>query len=118
MSDDICNSLKVILVGEGGAGKSTLAKNLMHALRLRSSTSPENIAGGCRNPSPDWDGDCSAETVGIDIHECITKNKNNTDICIKIWDFAGQRLYHSAHEVSSIPYPVCIIPVFLFSMIP
>ena len=43
----------------------------------------------------------TCSTVGIDIQECTINSIQEypTNISLKLWDFAGQKLYHSVHEL-------------------
>ena len=90
------------------AGKTTLAYNLMKAFK-------ENQYKGetekKREREREGEGEEEEEemkrrdemflmsTVGIDIHECMVQDKNEQSVSLKLWDFAGQKLYHSVHEV-------------------
>ena len=84
-SGAISNSLKVIIIGNEMAGKSTFARS------LRDKISFSNMGGKVR--------DSFDSTIGIDIHECKIEDEKRNLISLNIWDFAGQGIYHSVHEV-------------------
>lgn len=79
--EDYLNEIKLILVGEGRVGKSSLMKRLSH---------------------PDAYFDPNEEsTEGIDIQRWTVKKSEiglNRDFRINIWDFGGQEIYHSTHQ--------------------
>ncbi|MFG6099602.1 COR domain-containing protein [Leptothoe sp. ISB3NOV94-8A] len=69
---------KFIIVGEGGAGKTTLAKKLIH---------------------PDYEIDSKEEsTEGIDVIRWEFEQTNKTPFRTNIWDFGGQEIYHATHQ--------------------
>ena len=69
------NEVKVLLVGDGGAGKTSLVKRI---LGEKFSTKEE-------------------QTQGININnwsiECDSENMN-----VRLWDFGGQEIMHSTHQ--------------------
>ena len=69
---------KLLIVGEGGAGKTSLMRRLF---------SPEDNL-----PAPD------ETTKGIDIyrHDFLTKTGNK--FRLNVWDFGGQEIYHATHQ--------------------
>ncbi|KAM3108076.1 leucine-rich repeat protein, partial [Phormidesmis sp. 146-20] len=69
------NELKVLLVGEGDVGKTSLLKRLTH---------------NTFNPN-------EAKTPGINIQPCPLPNGDQT-IQLNLWDFGGQRVMHSTHQ--------------------
>jgi internalin A len=71
---------KLIIIGEGGAGKTTLCRKLLN---------PEA-------PLPEEKN----RTRGIDIHslDFDIPNRNDRKFRLNIWDFAGQGKYQSAHS--------------------
>jgi len=75
---DFLYEAKLLIVGEAGAGKTTLAKKIQNAdYQLRE------------------DEDT---TRGIDvIHWHFTLN-NGRDFQVNIWDFGGQEIYHATHQ--------------------
>jgi internalin A len=69
---------KFIIVGEGGAGKTTLAKKLLNA-------------------DYDLDGD-EKSTEGIDVLRWEFLHSNGSQFRTNIWDFGGQEIYHATHQ--------------------
>ncbi|OKH11101.1 COR domain-containing protein [[Limnothrix rosea] IAM M-220] len=67
---------KLLIVGEAGAGKTTLANKI---LDQHYELQPEDT------------------THGIDIHEYIFSYRDN-DFRVNIWDFGGQEIYHATHR--------------------
>jgi internalin A len=69
---------KFIIVGEGGAGKTTLAKKLLDA---------------------DYDlDDDEKSTEGIDVLPWEFDHPNSSQFRANIWDFGGQEIYHATHQ--------------------
>jgi internalin A len=71
---------KLIIVGEGGAGKTSLAQKLL---------------------KPEYQLIPEAEdtsTQGIDILRWDFKGTNSNDYRIHLWDFGGQEIYHATHQ--------------------
>jgi internalin A len=74
---------KLLLVGEGGAGKTSLANKLIdpdYQLKLEDSKNPEK------------------STEGIDIRRWEFTGNNTQTYRIHIWDFGGQEIYHATHQ--------------------
>ena len=75
---DYIYEAKLLIVGEAGAGKTTLAKkiqNLQYQLR-------EN----------------QASTEGIDVIKWSFPLDNEREFKVNIWDFGGQEIYHATHQ--------------------
>jgi GTPase SAR1 family protein/CHAT domain-containing protein len=69
---------KFIIVGEGAAGKTTLAKKIeTETYQLQ----------------PD-----EKSTQGIDVIQWHFPHANGQGFCINIWDFGGQEIYHQTHQ--------------------
>ncbi len=71
---------KLLIVGEGGCGKTSLANKLIN---------------------PDYDLKPETEdisTEGIDILDWEFTGTNGKDYKIHIWDFGGQEIYHQTHQ--------------------
>ncbi len=69
------NEVKVLLVGDGGAGKTSLVKQLL---------------------GEDFDRN-ESQTHGINIkHWKINQNEN--EIKVNLWDFGGQEIMHATHQ--------------------
>jgi internalin A len=69
---------KLLIVGEGGAGKTTLAKKIQD--QKYTLQQDENT------------------TEGIDIIQWKFLLDNNREFQINIWDFGGQEIYHATHQ--------------------
>jgi len=71
---------KLLLVGEPGAGKTSLANKILNAdYKLKSETE-------------------DTSTQGIDILDWEFIGTNGNAYKIHIWDFGGQDIYHSTHQ--------------------
>ncbi len=74
---------KVLLVGQGEVGKTTLLKKLL-------------------DPNHAVEPGKEASTEGIDIQkwsmECLFDDGTTDDITLHFWDFGGQEIYHSTHQ--------------------
>jgi small GTP-binding protein len=70
------NELKVLLVGEGAAGKTSLVKAL------------------CKLPFDKKE----SQTHGINIQPLLTKTLHGTEILLHFWDFGGQEIMHATHQ--------------------
>ena len=75
---DYLYEAKFLIVGEGGAGKTSLAKKLV-------------------NPSYELDSQ-EITTEGIDIIRWNFKLRDGTVFQANIWDFGGQEIYHATHQ--------------------
>jgi len=69
---------KVLLVGEGRAGKTSLLRRLYQ---------PES-------PLPPEED----TTKGIDIHRCAVQQTDGQSLQLNVWDFGGQEIYHATHQ--------------------
>ncbi len=77
-STDYIYEAKVIIIGDGGSGKTSLLRRLYQ---------PEK-------PLPNE----SDTTKGIEIYRHEFKLKNGHNFRLNIWDFAGQEIYHATHQ--------------------
>ena len=75
---DILYEAKLIIVGEGGSGKTTLAKKILNP--HYQVPTPEN------------------STQGIDILQWNFTQENKNNFRVNIWDFGGQEIYHATHQ--------------------
>ena len=74
---DYIYEAKLLIVGEGGAGKTTLAKKIQDpAYQLQNEDS----------------------TKGIDVIQWYFPMDNGRDFRVNIWDFGGQEIYHATHQ--------------------
>ena len=69
---------KVLILGEGGAGKTSLLRRLYQANR----------------PLPAEE----ESTKGIDIHRHEFANREGKPFQLNVWDFGGQQIYHATHQ--------------------
>jgi internalin A len=69
---------KLLIVGEGGAGKTTLAKKIDNA---NYELQPEEKS-----------------TEGIDVVRWDFEHSNGETFRANIWDFGGQEIYHATHQ--------------------
>jgi internalin A len=72
------NEARLLIVGQGGAGKTTLKEKLKNP----------------NAPLPSADG----MTRGIIIESIVIKNTEGEDFTLHIWDFGGQNIQHYAHQ--------------------
>lgn len=71
------NEAKLLLVGQGGVGKTALARRLLHNLP------PENPQD---------------KTPGVDIHKWVFPLATAEPITFNLWDFGGQDVYQATHQ--------------------
>jgi hypothetical protein len=69
---------KLLIVGEGGAGKTSLIRRLYQK----------------GQPLPEE----AATTKGIDIHRHDFRLDNGRTFRLNVWDFGGQEIYHATHQ--------------------
>jgi GTPase SAR1 family protein len=68
---------KLLIVGEGGAGKTTLAKKIQN---------------------PDYQLRVEDSTQGINVIRWSFPLENGRTFRVNIWDFGGQEIYHATHQ--------------------
>ena len=74
---DYLYEAKLLIVGEGGAGKTTLAKKIEHQnYQLREEDT----------------------TKGIEVIKWRFPMENRREFRVNIWDFGGQEIYHATHQ--------------------
>lgn len=72
--------VKLVLLGAGGVGKTSIAASLVENLKQRKLVN-------------------SPSTKGIQIRSWkIDNKKNDEEFKVNIWDFGGQEIYHSTHQ--------------------
>jgi len=80
------NRLKVVFIGLGKAGKTSIATRLENRF-------------GVSCPKPD------ERTVGVEIRDIklgsgpVEENGSNVELDVSLWDFAGQNEYYDTHQV-------------------
>jgi internalin A len=70
---------KLLVLGEGGAGKTTLVRKLLRGFAEPMPTEQES-------------------THGIEIADDVFTCTDDTDFSMHIWDFGGQEIYHATHQ--------------------
>ena len=75
---DYLYEAKVLILGEGGAGKTSLLRRLYQTNR----------------PLPAEE----ESTKGIDIHRHQFANREGKPFQLNVWDFGGQQIYHATHQ--------------------
>nr|WP_278002567.1 COR domain-containing protein [Nodosilinea sp. FACHB-13] len=82
-STDYIYEAKLLIIGEGGVGKTSLANKLIdsnYKLKLEGSPTPEK------------------STEGIDVLRFDFPHTSGNSFRINIWDFGGQEIYHTTHQ--------------------
>lgn len=80
---DCIYEAKLLIIGEGGAGKTSLANKLIdsnYTLKLEGSETPEK------------------STEGIEVVRLDFDHPSGNPFRINIWDFGGQEIYHATHQ--------------------
>jgi internalin A len=80
---DYIYEAKLLIIGEGGAGKTSLANKLIdskYKLKLEGGDNPEK------------------STEGIDVLRFDFPHSSGNPFRINIWDFGGQEIYHATHQ--------------------
>jgi internalin A len=80
---DYIYEAKLLIIGKGGAGKTSLANKLIdsiYKLKPRGSDNPEK------------------STEGIDVLRFNFPHSSGNPFRINIWDFGGQEIYHATHQ--------------------
>jgi internalin A len=80
---DYIYEAKLIIIGEGGSGKTSLANKLIdskYELKIEGSVTPEK------------------STEGIDVLRSNFPHHSGNPFRINIWDFGGQAIYHATHQ--------------------
>jgi internalin A len=80
---DYIYEAKLIVIGEGGSGKTSLANKLIdsnYTLKLEGTDTPEK------------------STEGIDVLRLDFPHPSGNPFRINIWDFGGQEIYHATHQ--------------------
>ncbi|MBF0465738.1 MAG: TIR domain-containing protein [Nitrospirae bacterium] len=67
---------KLLIVGQGGVGKTSILKRLID----------------------DTFSETQESTEGIEIKPLTLKTQNNIVIKLNVWDFGGQEIYHATHQ--------------------
>ena len=78
---------KLILIGDGGSGKTTYLKRILHGNFRR-----EYIA-----------------TVGVDVSEVTFKTNQGFEITFQVWDTAGQELHNQLNDIYFIGAHAAIV---------
>lgn len=86
---DYLSEAKLLIVGEAGAGKTTLAKKILrpdYALNVGEGSTQGIAVSSWRFPS-------AVRVVEADGERVLER-----DFRVHIWDFGGQEIYHSTHQ--------------------
>ena len=75
--EDYLYEAKLLIVGEGGAGKTSLANKIIN---------------------PDYELRKEDSTKGIEIKQWKFPLDNGKTFTVNIWDFGGQEIYHATHQ--------------------
>jgi len=75
---DYLYEAKVLILGEGGAGKTSLLRRLY----LKNLNLPQE----------------EESTKGIDIYRHEFVNREGRSFWLNVWDFGGQQIYHATHQ--------------------
>ena len=75
---DTIYEAKLLIVGEGGAGKTSLCRRILDS----------------ELPLPNE----SESTKGIDIHQYSFRMQDGGEFKVNMWDFGGQEIYHATHQ--------------------
>ena len=67
---------KLLIVGEAGAGKTSLSQKILN---------PRQVLN-------------SSTTHGIDVRHWTFTHSDNSPFHVNIWDFGGQEIYHATHQ--------------------
>lgn len=86
---DYLSEAKLLIVGEAGAGKTTLAKKILHP------SYPLNVGEGSTQGIAvlSW-----RFASAVRIAEADGERVLERDFRVNIWDFGGQEIYHSTHQ--------------------
>jgi internalin A len=80
---DLIYEAKLLIVGEGGAGKTSLARKIQnpkYKLKKENEAKPEK------------------STEGIEVIKWHFPFENGKEFCVNIWDFGGQEIYKATHQ--------------------
>eukprot|EP00555_Chaetoceros_dichaeta_P012218 CAMPEP_0198264196 /NCGR_PEP_ID=MMETSP1447-20131203/14938_1 /TAXON_ID=420782 /ORGANISM="Chaetoceros dichaeta, Strain CCMP1751" /LENGTH=1385 /DNA_ID=CAMNT_0043953057 /DNA_START=109 /DNA_END=4263 /DNA_ORIENTATION=+ len=92
----INNTLKVIVVGMAQTGKTTIIKRLTGATIPSIQQRTVGVHIHAWKPAEDENDDRSHINTLIDSY---SPNLEDAHIKFSMWDFAGQHVYHSSHEI-------------------
>ncbi|XP_023932352.1 uncharacterized protein LOC106160503, partial [Lingula anatina] len=76
----VCRRTKLMFVGLGGAGKTSLLRALMSGNYKTKSLGAKEV------------------TDGIDIKAWTVKKNDGPEVTFSTWDFAGQKVYYNTHQ--------------------
>ena len=74
---DYIYEAKLLIIGEGGAGKTTLANKIQNQ---------------------NYQLQDEDTTKGIEVHQWNFQTANQHEFQMNIWDFGGQEIYHTTHQ--------------------
>jgi internalin A len=86
--DYLCEA-KLIIVGEAGAGKTTLAKKIQN---------PDYTLAPQEHSTEGIDVACWSFPSAIRVKRDGREELHYSDFTVNIWDFGGQEIYHATHQ--------------------
>jgi len=93
------NEIKLLIVGQGSVGKTSLVRRILHGTFDQNQTKTEGISinqwqveGGVLSVSK---GSEKRETEGQSQSEIVNQK---SEIRLNIWDFGGQEIMHATHQ--------------------
>ena len=92
-SDPMLNEIRVLLLGDGEAGKSHIIRRLLK-LRLEEEAVPEST------------GDA---TPGVEILHGTYELIGGRKVRLNFWDFGGQEILHSMHRIFITDQTMCVV---------
>ena len=88
VQDTVQNEAKVLVVGEGSVGKTSLVQRLIWNKFNTSESATEGIAVNKWNIDGKW----------VIENSRLTANNQQLKIQLNIWDFGGQEIMHATHQ--------------------
>ena len=110
------DTLKVIFVGKSEAGKTSVIRRIIHGLATDLPSSEKRTIGvDIYEWDPKKDNGISADGAHLDTQIKIDESLNTdteVDVKFRIWDFAGQNVYHVSTKLFCIERKINICNEF------